>query len=492
MKLHRFRRLFVGLSIFFWIILAPAPIYAAEPRTGLTVGQVQVVEDASATATLEQIIAQLDQFRDLNTNAPDYRFTASAYWLRIPVQNQRSAAATFYFDIKNTLINDVQFYMLPEHGDPANAAQQVMRSGTDVPGRLRPYLATSFVFPFQLAGQERTILYVRVHSTGVTLQIPFFFHDEGSQQISGTAAWVLSSVLVSMLAAMFLYNLLLLTLIRTRLYLYYVLYLSISVLGVAILGGVGPMYLYPNSTWLSNQGLPFLTAFAYALMILITRTFTGIDRGHRLNRWSQLLIAWALFLSVGALLWPLPLSYQMLITMTFVYPIFCFGAGIMALRRGYKEARFFIIGQISSWTGLVLTGLLGASVLSYHPLLYQSSAIGAVIDSLLLSLALGDRFRILQKARIHAEEQARRNLEIRSEELERLVAARTAEIKTLHGILPICANCKKIRNDEGAWQGLETYISQHTDAEFSHGICADCMEQLYPEFSRKRTQKSLN
>ncbi len=85
-----------------------------------------------------------------------------------------------------------------------------------------------------------------------------------------------------------------------------------------------------------------------------------------------------------------------------------------------------------------------------------------------------------------AEEQARHNLEIRSEELERLVVARTAEIKTLHGILPICANCKKIRTDDGAWQGLEEYISQHIDAEFSHGICVECIQRLYPQFSSQR------
>lgn len=114
---------------------------------------------------------------------------------------------------------------------------------------------------------------------------------------------------------------------------------------------------------------------------------------------------------------------------------------------------------------------------------------GAVADAILLSLALGDRIRLLQRAQIAAEEQARRNLEIRSEELERLVVERTAEIKTLHGILPICANCKKIRTDDGAWQALESYISQHTDAQFSHGICTDCMAELYPEIQRKRQQK---
>ncbi len=55
------------------------------------------------------------------------------------------------------------------------------------------------------------------------------------------------------------------------------------------------------------------------------------------------------------------------------------------------------------------------------------------------------------------------------------------EIKTLHGILPICSHCKKIRDDKGAWQPMETYISGHTDSEFSHGYCPECAKKALEE-----------
>ena len=55
-------------------------------------------------------------------------------------------------------------------------------------------------------------------------------------------------------------------------------------------------------------------------------------------------------------------------------------------------------------------------------------------------------------------------------------------IKTLRGILPICASCKMIRDDKGYWNQVEVYIRDHTEAEFSHGICPDCAKKLYPEF----------
>ncbi|RLB41082.1 MAG: hypothetical protein DRH12_09005 [Deltaproteobacteria bacterium] len=57
-----------------------------------------------------------------------------------------------------------------------------------------------------------------------------------------------------------------------------------------------------------------------------------------------------------------------------------------------------------------------------------------------------------------------------------------AQIKTLRGLLPICARCKKIRDDKGYWSQIEEYISQHSEAEFSHSICPDCARELYGNF----------
>jgi len=69
----------------------------------------------------------------------------------------------------------------------------------------------------------------------------------------------------------------------------------------------------------------------------------------------------------------------------------------------------------------------------------------------------------------------------RNEELQKALA----KIKTLSGLLPICASCKKIRDDQGYWTQLEYYISEHSEAEFTHGCCPECMKKLYPEMCEK-------
>lgn len=55
------------------------------------------------------------------------------------------------------------------------------------------------------------------------------------------------------------------------------------------------------------------------------------------------------------------------------------------------------------------------------------------------------------------------------------------QVKTLRGLIPICASCKKIRDDQGYWEQIEVYIHNHSDAEFSHGFCPDCLSRLYPD-----------
>ena len=61
-----------------------------------------------------------------------------------------------------------------------------------------------------------------------------------------------------------------------------------------------------------------------------------------------------------------------------------------------------------------------------------------------------------------------------------------AEVKQLSGLLPICANCKKIRDDQGYWHQVENYVRERSEAEFTHGVCPDCARKLYPEFYKEK------
>lgn len=83
---------------------------------------------------------------------------------------------------------------------------------------------------------------------------------------------------------------------------------------------------------------------------------------------------------------------------------------------------------------------------------------------------------LMLKKEMDCRKARERELRRSNEELQQALR----EVKVLKGLVPICASCKKIRNDQGFWQQLEEYLQQHSEAEFSHGLCAPCIKKLYP------------
>ncbi len=102
-----------------------------------------------------------------------------------------------------------------------------------------------------------------------------------------------------------------------------------------------------------------------------------------------------------------------------------------------------------------------------------------------------EQAEVLTRIKTHLDLHCTREiLQEKNKRLEETVLAlenALKEIKTLQGILPICCHCKKIRDDKGYWNRIDQYISEHTGVNFSHGLCPDCAQELYPDFHKKKT-----
>ncbi|HEY7585423.1 MAG TPA: hypothetical protein VH866_02820 [Candidatus Deferrimicrobiaceae bacterium] len=125
----------------------------------------------------------------------------------------------------------------------------------------------------------------------------------------------------------------------------------------------------------------------------------------------------------------------------------------MAIRRGFTIYRLFLgepphdMDLLYEEIGLVTSALMLAGVFYIAPIFESYRSSEKARDSLI---------RELQNA--------------------------LARVKALSGLLPICASCKKIRDDKGYWNQIETYIKERSEAEFSHSICPECRKKLYPDF----------
>ncbi len=112
-------------------------------------------------------------------------------------------------------------------------------------------------------------------------------------------------------------------------------------------------------------------------------------------------------------------------------------------------------------------------------LLSRSSVVVFIIAlGLLLSIIV---ILFIENKTISKRKQAEKERENLIAELQDAVT----KIKTLSGLLPICSNCKKIRDDKGYWKQIESYIRDHSEAEFTHSMCPICAKKLYPELFKE-------
>lgn len=101
-----------------------------------------------------------------------------------------------------------------------------------------------------------------------------------------------------------------------------------------------------------------------------------------------------------------------------------------------------------------------------------------------LFLAIKRSEKVLRDANIKAAEE-----KTVQEKLIKELQEALANIRTLKGLIPICASCKKVRDDKGYWQQVEVYIRDHSEAEFTHGLCPDCLRKLHPEAYKASEEK---
>jgi PAS domain S-box-containing protein len=100
-------------------------------------------------------------------------------------------------------------------------------------------------------------------------------------------------------------------------------------------------------------------------------------------------------------------------------------------------------------------------------------------EVLLTRMEQGDQVLLQATVRDITE---RKRIEEEREKLIRELQNALAEVKTLSGLLPICAHCKNVRDDKGYWNKIESYIHQHSGTQFSHGICPECAKKFYSDF----------
>jgi len=149
----------------------------------------------------------------------------------------------------------------------------------------------------------------------------------------------------------------------------------------------------------------------------------------------------------------------------------------------FPVAAFFIKGRKRGWLWIVII-VIESIVMMFAGKFFQINVPYSFVELrqfLAAFLVVSFVLRHYEVLRDDYEKTIELNMQILEEA--------NANIKTLKGLVPICSSCKKIRDDKGYWQLVDVYVSEHSEAQFSHGLCEECSRKLYPEYYKDNDSK---
>lgn len=370
--------------------LAPTPginSYAA----GLSM---DMLEDETASLDIDAVSSSLyaDRFRPVEAEVANYGFRRSALWFRLQVDFRASPGRSWHLLETHPILDQLNFFI-----DDGAGGWTEVATGDTLPFSARPYALREFVLPIphELVTASPTTIYVRVQGQGA-LNVEFRLVDEQAlaERVS-RQQWGFG-LFYGALIIMFLYNLALYWSTRERSQFHYIVWLGGFIMLFLALNGFGLQLLWPELPAL-NGWFPVFTCMALWGGLQFTRSFLDIRRENpRTDRAFQLMSTAVVIVFLLALLLPKHWMYILGTVFPVFFALLMFGAGIVRWRQGYQPARLFVAGWGVLLAGAILLPLANFGWLPVNTLTSYSPQFGAVLQVILLSLALGDRMKLLK------------------------------------------------------------------------------------------------
>jgi hypothetical protein len=399
-------------------------------------------------------------------------------WMAVTIRNDTDDEHLI-FEFRNPRMNFVDFYFPDGAG-----GYTTTWSGVSRPFNVRPYYYAMPAFPMVLEKGESATVLLRLDNNGDYRQRIWLWDSVAFTNHVATA-YLSDMMTLGVFVVLLVFQFLVFVSLRERSYLYLCFFVLSWLLFLMAGTGMGKMMLW--------QDLPWLTMRASSLfMIMMMATFTMFTLAYldsrkltpRLYRLGLLhlgvCVAHLVYTSVLDNYFRMELN-RLLVIATFVVVM---TLSIGALRAGSRTARFFIL----SWAFMITGGLLMLLLSWYAPT--ASFVLGTPLISMLFGTSiLLWSLELIGRVKVRAREQ-QQLLEVQVKERTRELEQALSEVNTLSGLLPMCSHCKKIRDDTGYWSSVEHYIGQRTGADFTHGICPDCIGEHFPEFAERKQRRA--
>ncbi|MEJ7736492.1 MAG: 7TM diverse intracellular signaling domain-containing protein [Chitinophagaceae bacterium] len=362
--------------------------------------EIYFLEDATGKLEFADVLHSTE-FIFLNKELVNFKVSRSTFWLKFVVRNKDNHKQNF-IEIAQPLLHVVDLYYVD-----SNNNYKVVYAGQRFPYNDRKYKKnTNFLFELDLkSGEEKTFLLKIKGEEQVLIPIQIISSDTLDSTLLSRNLWF--GIYCGIILVMVLYNIFIYLSIRDKSYLYYVLHTLFVGLTQASLLGFTYKYLWPESPWFGNYSNFLFTCLVSIVGVQFLIEFMRLRETARvifkILKVFQCVYVFYLFSSLAGYY---SITYGAIMATQSIIAIFILGISIHLYRKGYAEAKYYLIGWSSLMLGIIMYVAMNYGFLPYSNLTAYSLLFGSAAEVTLLSFALADKINIYKLDKETSQEEA--------------------------------------------------------------------------------------
>lgn len=383
--------------------ISHAALLGMEVRHVNLLHSAEYLEDPSGQLSQEDVRHMGPQFRAWSGGGDElnFGFTASAYWIRVPLQRMDSAPKSWLLELHYTRINELDFY--PPHGAP-------IHTGSSRPFATRPYFDRFFVFPMEVSTAPE-FFYMRIRS-GYALTAPLTLWQPDAYRQQQQRFDLLQFMYYGGLIVLAMYGLVIYLSLRDSRFLIYSAYIAVTSIGMFASNGYGRQMFWDQSPAFDEISQTLFFSLVGYFSVLFARKFlfkpderSWLARSMQLSQYVFLLTC---LLALWHMAWPVWLSRstQILMINAIVMGLLISAASIRSYLRKQQGIRFFVLGWGAIWAGACISTFRAFGWLPSNGFTSYALQLSTVAEMVLLAMALGELLKTEHAAHVSSQEDA--------------------------------------------------------------------------------------
>ncbi len=392
--------------------------------------KLKMLVDTNGSLKIQDVLRST-HFEEVENDVPNLGASNNTYWLKFKLRNVNRDPRVI-LQVPLPTIDYLDFYLVNEN----KKVVQEEHTGDRVPYASRHFDNPIYTFVFDIDTTSVYTIYLKL-SGGEQLQVPLSL-AKSEALVKGVQTYsIIFGIYSGIISVMFIYNLFLFLSTKDRSYLYYIIYIFIIGITQANFQGYTFKFLWPENTWISTYAVYILSFLAAMSAIEFMKQFLHTKHYypvlHRVGTFFYIPYIVALVAAFsGRLNW----GYQIIQLTAMLAAVYMLIVAWLIYKRGYKPAKFFLIGWSVFLLGVCSFVLKDYNILPYNVYTYNMMPFGSALEVTLLSFALADKINILKKEKEASQEAALR-ISLENEklileqnfELEKKVQERTLELQ---------------------------------------------------------------